>query len=321
MSTITERISAIGIMPVIAKLESEADCAALADALTRGGIPQMEITFRMEGAENYIRYARSYAPDMIVGAGTVTTIEQAQKAIDAGAQFIVAPGLNPQIVKFCQQAGIAVCPGVATASEVEQALGLGLKLVKFFPAEQSGGIAAIRAICGPYKGIQFMPTGGLNLDNIADYFAFDRIACCGGTYMLGKHLAAKQWDEITALCRKSVQTMLGLKLAHIGVNEPDEQAAFRDAAAFNDLLVLDAGNNGSSSVFSGKLIEVMKAPGRGANGHIGFSTPCLDRAVRYFEAMGTKFDPSTAKRDANGNLKAIYFEKEIGGFAIHLLKA
>ena len=103
MSTITERISAIGIMPVIAKLESEADCAALADALTRGGIPQMEITFRMEGAENYIRYARSYAPDMIVGAGTVTTIEQAQKAIDAGAQFIVAPGLNPQIVKFCQQ--------------------------------------------------------------------------------------------------------------------------------------------------------------------------------------------------------------------------
>ena len=137
MSTIAERLSAIGIMPVIAKLESEADCAALADALTRGGIPQMEITFRMEGAENYIRYARSYAPDMIVGAGTVTTIEQAQKAIDAGAQFIVAPGLNPQIVKFCQQAGIAVCPGVATASEVEQALGLGLKLVKFFPAEQA----------------------------------------------------------------------------------------------------------------------------------------------------------------------------------------
>ena len=219
MSTITERISAIGIMPVIAKLESEADCAALADALTRGGIPQMEITFRMEGAENYIRYARSYAPDMIVGAGTVTTIEQAQKAIDAGAQFIVAPGLNPQIVKFCQQ------------------------------------------------------------------------------------------------------TMLGLKLAHIGVNEPDEQAAYRDAAAFNDLLVLDAGNNGTSSVFSGKLIEVMKAPSRGANGHIGFSTPCLDRAVRYFEAMGTKFDPSTTKRDVNGNLKAIYFEKEIGGFVIHLLKA
>lgn len=219
MSMITERISAIGIMPVIAKLESEADCAALADALTRGGIPQMEITFRMEGAEKYIRYARSYAPDMIVGAGTVTTIEQAQKAIDAGAQFIVAPGLNPQIVKFCQQ------------------------------------------------------------------------------------------------------TMLGLKLAHIGVNEPDEQAAYRDAAAFNDLLVLDAGNNGTSSVFSGKLIEVMKAPSRGANGHIGFSTPCLDRAVRYFEATGTKFDPSTAKRDANGNLKAIYFEKEIGGFAIHLLKA
>lgn len=321
MSAISQRISDIGIMPVITELESEADCAALADALVRGGIPQMEITFRMDGAENYIRFARSYAPNMVIGAGTVTTTEQAQRAIDAGAQFIVAPGLNPQVVKYCQAAGILVCPGVATASEVEAALDLGLELVKFFPAEQNGGIAALRAICGPYRKIQFMPTGGLNLENITDYFAFDRIACCGGTYMLGKYLATKQWDEITALCKKSVQTMLGLKLAHIGVNAQDEQEARADAIAFNELLVLDAGNDGNSSVFSGKLIEVMKGGGRGTNGHIGFSTPCIDRAVRYFEAMGIKFDESSAKRDGNGKLKAIYFEKEIGGFALHLLKA
>lgn len=321
MSNVIDRISAIGIMPVIANLNSEEDCAALADALRRGGIPQMEITFRMKDAEKYICFVRAYAPDMIVGAGTVTTLEQAQTAIDAGAQFIVAPGLNPQIVKFCQDAGVAVCPGVATASEIEVALGLGLKLVKFFPAEQSGGIAAIRALCGPYKGIDFMPTGGLKLDNLADYFAFDRIACCGGTYMLGKYLETRQWDAISELCRKSVQTMLSLKLAHIGVNETDEPSAVATANAFDKLLMLDAGNNGSGSVFSGKLIEIMKGSGRGKHGHIGFSTPCLDRAVRYFNAMGIRFDETSAKCDANGKLKAIYFEKEIAGFAIHLLKA
>ena len=318
--TINEQFKEYGVVPVVV-LNDAKDALPLAKALVEGGLACAEVTFRTDAAEESIRLMSEAYPEMLVGAGTVLTIDQVNRAVKAGAKFIVSPGFDPEIVDYCLENNIPVLPGCITPSEVAQAVKRGLKVVKFFPAEQSGGIAAIRAICGPYKGIQFMPTGGLNLDNIADYFAFDRIACCGGTYMLGKHLAAKQWDEITALCKKSVQTMLGLKLAHIGVNEPDEQAAYRDAAAFNDLLVLDAGNNGTSSVFSGKLIEVMKAPSRGANGHIGFSTPCLDRAVRYFEAMGTKFDPSTAKCDANGNLKAIYFEKEIGGFAIHLLKA
>lgn len=321
MSEVLERISAIGIVPVITSFSSYEDCAALTEALIAGGIPAMEITFRMENAEGYIRYAREHYPQVLVGAGTVLTTDQAQKAIDAGAQFLVAPGLNPEIVRFAQEKGIDIVPGVATPSEVEQAMALGLTTLKFFPAEQSGGVAAIKAICGPYKGVRFMPTGGVNLNNLPDYFACDKVVACGGTYMLGSHLAKGEWAEITALCRKSVQVMLGLKLAHVGVNAADAGAAADTAKALAAMLQLDVAKDGKSSLFVDKYIEVMKGGGLGANGHIGFSTPCLDRAVRYFEAMGIAFRPESAKRDASGKLTAIYFAQEIGGFAIHLLKA
>ena len=321
MSTVAERVAAIGIMPVISKLTSNEECAELAKALVAGGVPAMEITFRMEGADGYIRYARENFPGVLVGAGTVLTIEQAEKAIAAGAQFVVAPGLNPKIVKFCQEKGVEIFPGVATPSEIEQAMELGLKTVKFFPAEASGGPAAIKALCGPYKGIGFMPTGGLNLTNIAGYYAVDRIIACGGSFMLGKHLANREWSEITALCRKSVQIMLGLKLAHVGINTPDEENADKIAGAFTGLLRLDRGKAGSSSIFVDSCVEVMKSNYLGSNGHLGFTTPCLDRAVRYFREMGVAFNENSAKYGDDGKLKAIYFEQEIGGFAIHLAKA
>ena len=321
MSEVLDRISAIGLVPVITSFSSYDECDALTQALIAGGIPAMEITFRMENAEGYIRYVREHYPKVLAGAGTVLTTDQAQKAIDAGAQFLVAPGLNPEIVRFAQEQGIDMVPGVSTPSEIEQAIGLGLTTLKFFPAEQNGGVAAIKAICGPYKSVRFMPTGGVNLNNLADYCACDKVVACGGTYMLGSHMAKGEWAEITALCRKSVQVMLGLKLAHIGINTPDADTAASTARAMADLLQLDMGKEGHSSVFVDKCVEVLKEPGLGANGHIGFSTPCLERAVRYFEAMGIAFRPESAKRDAAGKLTAIYFAQEIGGFAIHLLKA
>jgi 2-dehydro-3-deoxyphosphogluconate aldolase/(4S)-4-hydroxy-2-oxoglutarate aldolase len=316
-----ERICAIGIMPVITKIDSAEDCDALAKALTAGGIPAMEITFRMEGADIYIRQARQNHPEIVVGAGTVTTIEQASRAIEAGAQFIVAPGLNPEIVGYCQDKGVDIVPGVATPSEIERAMSLGLKTLKFFPAEQNGGIAAIKAMCGPYKGVTFMPTGGLNLNNLADYFAFDRIAACGGTYMLGSHLAKHEWDRITELCRKSVQTMLNLKLAHIGVNTDNEGEAHKTARLLSDVLSLDIAKEGANSVFVDRFVEVMKSNYLGKHGHIAFSTSSVDRALRYFKAAGVAFNEDSAKYAANGKLNAIYFKEEIGGFAIHLVNA
>lgn len=321
MSAVTEKIAAIGIMPVISKLNSNEECEKLAKALIAGGVPAMEITFRMEGADGYIRYAREQFPDVLVGAGTVLTVEQAEKAVKAGAQFVVAPGLNPKIVKYCQEQGVDVVPGISTPSEVELAMELGLKVVKFFPAEASGGPEAIKALCGPYKGISFMPTGGLNLNNVASYYAVDRVIACGGSFMLGKHLANGEWEEITALCRKSVQTMLGLKLAHVGVNTPDAESAGKTADAFTALLGLDRGKEGKSSIFVDSCVEVMKENYLGTNGHIGFTTPCLDRAVRYLKEMGLKFNEDSAKYSDDGKLKAIYFAEEAGGFAIHLAKA
>lgn len=321
MSSILDRVSAIGIMPVITKIESVEDCGALANALSQGGIPAMEITFRMESADTYIRYTREHFPDMVVGAGTVITIEQATQAIAAGAQFIVAPGLNPEIVRFCQQQGVEIVPGVATPSEIEQAMSFGLKVLKFFPAEQNGGISAIKAICGPYSGVGFMPTGGLNLNNLAEYFAFDRVVACGGTYMLGSHMAKREWAQITELCKKSVQVMLNLKIAHVGLNTENEETARKTASQLSNLLRLDVAKDGVSSVFVDKYVEVMKSKFLGKNGHIGFSTSCVDRAVRYYQAMGVEFNMDSAKYAANGKLNAIYFKEEIGGFAIHLVNA
>jgi len=321
MSDIIERISALGIMPVITNIDSIEDCDSLAAALTAGGIPAMEITFRMKNAEVYIRRVREAHLSVAVGAGTVITLEQAEKAIGAGAQFVVAPGLNPEIVKYCQSRGVEMIPGVSTPSEVETALGLGLKNVKFFPAEQSGGVAAIKSICGPYKNVGFMPTGGLNLDNIAEYFAFDRIIACGGTFMLGSSLAKKDWAQITELCRISVRTMLGLKLAHVGINADGEADAQSTASALASLLRLELGKDGANSVFVDTFAEIMKHGGPGRCGHIGFSTPNLDRAVRYFRAMGAEFDEASAKTDEKGRLKVIYFRGEIAGFAVHLVRA
>ncbi|MDD4311943.1 MAG: bifunctional 4-hydroxy-2-oxoglutarate aldolase/2-dehydro-3-deoxy-phosphogluconate aldolase [Eubacteriales bacterium] len=313
MSSIIDRISAIGIMPVITKIDSPEDCDALAKALTAGGIPAMEITFRMEGADTYIRHARKNHPNVLVGAGTVITMEQTKQAIAAGAQFIVAPGLNAEIVRYCQAQKIDVIPGIATPSELEAAIGLGLSTVKFFPAEQNGGIDAIKAICGPYSGVGFMPTGGLNLNNLAGYFAFDRIIACGGTYMLGAHMAKKEWAQVTELCKKSVQTMLNIKLAHVGMNEANEESARAVAASLAE--------DGNSSVFVDKYVEVMKNPYLGKRGHIGFTTSSVERAVRYYKALGVAFHEDSAKYSSSGKLNAIYFKDEVGGFAIHLVNA
>lgn len=321
MSGVTDRISALGIMPVITSMESVEDCDLLANALCEGGIPAMEITFRMDCAQRCIRRARDAFPQMLVGAGTVVTMEQAEQAIEAGAQFLVAPGLNPEIVRFCQSKNVEIIPGVCTPSEVERAMGMGLKCVKFFPAEQSGGVAAIKAICGPYRGIDFMPTGGVGLNNLADYFALDRVIACGGTFMLDNHLAKREWTQITELCRRSVQTMLGLKIAHVGVNTPNAETACKTAGLLAGLLRLDMGGEGGS-IFVGNAIEVMKSVGMGANGHIALATISVDRSVRYLRAMGVEFDEQTAKYAPNSHkLRSIYFKQEFGGFAIHLVNA
>ena len=211
-------------------------------------------------------------------------------------------------------------PGTATPGEMEQAMSMGLDVVKFFPAEQNGGVAKLKALAGPYTNLRWMPTGGVNTKNMMDYLGFDRIIACGGTWMVKKDLIeGEQWDEITRICKEAVKTMLGFSLAHVGINCADEAQAEQTAKTLCALFDLEY-KPGNSSIFAGSAVECNKAPGRGANGHIAIGTNNVDRAVYHLGLRGVTFDESSRKTDAKGNTKAIYLKDELAGFAVHLVK-
>lgn len=210
MDNVIKELGKIGIVPVVV-IDNAEDAVPLANALTEGGLPAAEITFRTAAAAEAIRRIREACPDMIVGAGTVLTCEQADEAIAAGSQFIVSPGLNPEVVGHCLSKGVPMLPGCATPSDIEKALSLGLTEVKFFPAEQIGGLKAIRAMAAPYGAVRFMPTGGLTAANIGEYLKEPRIIACGGSFMVPKDkIAAHDWASITGMTRKAVELMLGM---------------------------------------------------------------------------------------------------------------
>ena len=204
MNALNNRISQIGVVPVIKLNHPERDAAELGRALCAGGVPVAEITFRAAGADKAIRLMKEACPDMLVGAGTVTATSQIDAVIEAGGDFIVSPGFDPELVAYAQEKGIAVYPGCTTASEYHQALKFGLEVIKFFPAEQSGGLAKIKALAASFPMFKVMPTGGISLKNLKEYLCCPVIAACGGSYMVTAELIdSNRWDEITALCRKS----------------------------------------------------------------------------------------------------------------------
>lgn len=206
MNAFNQRISEIGIVPVIKLNHPERDAAPLARALCAGGVPVAEVTFRAEGADLAIRLMKEACPDMIVGAGTVTNPAQIDAVIAAGGAFVVSPGFDSELVQYAQEKNIPVFPGCTTASEYQQAMKYGLEILKFFPAEQSGGLAKIQALAAPFPMFRIMPTGGISLKNLAEYLASPVIAACGGSYMVKAALIDNQrWDEITDLCRRSVE--------------------------------------------------------------------------------------------------------------------
>ena len=194
-----EKFRTIGIVPVVV-LDDAKDAVPLGNALCEGGLPCAEVTFRTAAAFDTIKAMKNNFPDMLVGAGTVLTPEQVDRALEAGASFIVSPGLNPRVVAHCLEVGVPIVPGTQTPSEMEQALEFGLEVVKFFPAEPAGGLKMIKAVAAPYTTLKFMPTGGINAQNVRDYLAYDRILACGGSWMVKKDLiAAGKFDEIRAM--------------------------------------------------------------------------------------------------------------------------
>jgi 2-dehydro-3-deoxyphosphogluconate aldolase/(4S)-4-hydroxy-2-oxoglutarate aldolase len=198
------------IIPVVA-IHDAKDADPLAEALIKGGLPSAEITFRTNAAEDSIR-AMARRADITVGAGTVLSVEQAQKALDAGACFVVAPGLNPKVVRFCLDHNVPVTPGVATPTDIETAMDLGLTILKFFPAEAFGGLKTLKAMSAPYQAVKFIPTGGLNANNAGDYLKFPKVAAVGGSWIVTSDAIANgEFDKITRLTKEAVKIVEALK--------------------------------------------------------------------------------------------------------------
>ncbi|MGB2579484.1 2-dehydro-3-deoxyphosphogluconate aldolase/(4S)-4-hydroxy-2-oxoglutarate aldolase [Elusimicrobium simillimum] len=319
MNEMLKEISNIGIVPVVV-LDDAAQALPLAKALCDGGLKCAEVTFRTAAAEESIKIMAKEMPDMLVGAGTVLTTEQADRAIAAGAKFIVSPGLNPKIVKHCQEKGITIIPGCANPSDVEAALELGLEVVKFFPAEAAGGINMIKAMAAPYTNVKFMPTGGVDMKNLNSYLGFNKVIACGGSWMVNKeYLKNNDYATITKLTREAVLAMLGFELQHIGINMPDIESA-RGVAAQYEKLFGFVSKEGNGSFFAGTGFEVMKKQFLGKCGHIAIKTNYIERAMYYLKQHGVEFNMETANYDAAGNLMTIYFKEEIGNFALHLFQ-
>jgi 2-dehydro-3-deoxyphosphogluconate aldolase/(4S)-4-hydroxy-2-oxoglutarate aldolase len=318
MNEMLMKLQRVGIVPVI-KLEDAKDAVPLAKALVDGGLPCAEVTFRTAAAEESIRLMRQAYPDMLIGAGTVLTTEQVDKAIAAGATFIVSPGLNPKVVRYCVDRGIPITPGCSNPSDVEAAIELGLDVVKFFPAEAAGGLAMIKAMAAPYGNMKFMPTGGINAKNLLTYLDFPKIIACGGSWMVSDELVkAGEFDKITALTKEAVTLMLGFEIRHVGINAPNETEANMIADLFAKAFGFSK-NSGNSSIFMGTGIEIMKTPYLGKLGHIAVQTNYIDRAIYHLEKQGFTMKEDS-KKYKNDKLVAVYLEQEFGGFAVHLIQ-
>ena len=318
MNKILEKIGELGIVPVV-KIEKAEDALPLGKALIDGNLPIAEITFRTSAAEESIETLTKELPELLVGAGTVLTVEQVKKAISAGAKFIVSPGFNPKVVDYCVENSIPVTPGINNPTQIEMALEREIEVVKFFPAEASGGLLLLESMSAPYSGIKFIPTGGINLNNLTSYLSNKKVHACGGSWMVKDNLISSgNFKEITRLTQEAVAVMLGFEFAHLGINEEDEDKDLNSASLLSSLFYFFI-KEGASSIFAGSGFEFVKNRFLGKHGHFAIATNDIHRAITYLKMKGISILPETAK-EKEGKLKAVYLNQEISGFAIHLLQ-
>lgn len=317
MSKLLEEISGIGLVPVI-KIDEVKNAVPLGKALIAGGIPVAEVTFRTDAAEQSIINLAQECPELILGAGTVINVELAKKAIKAGAKFIVSPGYNPAVVDYCLDQNVPIIPGINNPSLIEAALEKGLEVLKFFPAEASGGVKMIDSLAAPFGQVKFIPTGGIDASNVADYAKRDAVLAIGGSWMVKADLINKgDWDGITKLCKEALAAVHNFSFAHVGFNQSDEQEA-KNTADLLSLFGLTI-KEGNSSIFVGTPFEVMKTPFRGTKGHVGIKCANVERALSYLSHFGFNVVEETIKKE-KGRIKVAYLDKEIAGFAFHLVR-
>lgn len=319
MSTVMDRIYQTGFVPVVALNDAE-KAVGLAGALEKGGIPIIEVTYRTAQASECIRAIRRERPDVLVGAGTILTVAQVQEAVECGAMFIVSPGLDDSVVSYCISHDIPVVPGVSNPSEIQRAAAYGLKVLKLFPSGPIGGLSAVNFMAAPFPGIRFLPAGGVLMDNLGEYLANEYVfACAGGFVARANLIEAESWEEITRLCRLAVREIMGFEFAHLGMNCNTRENAAECADFFAEYF--DQGKKeGNSSVFIDGRIELMKKPFHGENGHIGFYTNSVERALHYLEHRGCSIRRETIRYDKKGNMQSVYLQNEVNGFAVHIVR-
>lgn len=312
MNNVIKELSLYGLVPVI-KIERLEDAVPLAQALCKGGLPVAEVTFRTSLAKEAIKAMKEACPQMIIGAGTVLNAQQVDEAIDAGSEFIVSPGLNPKTVSYCLDKNIPILPGCANPSDMELALELGLNIVKFFPAEANGGLPAIKAMAAPYGDLKFMPTGGINPSNLTSYLAFDKIIACGGTWMVSDDLVNnKKWDEITAITKQAIASMLDIKFHHVGIctNDNGSQLASLINEPYQETLTASTMVDQVEFMFENNATDSLH--------HLCLSTKNIERAIFFLEKQGYTFDSTTIRYNHKNKIEFIYFNELISGCKCHL---
>ncbi len=315
---IFEQIADLGVVPVLCPPSAD-DAEPLAAAFCEGGVHAFEVTMRKPWALEVIRRVHKAFPHMLLGAGTVFTKEQVDAAKEAGAAFIVMPGFDKELCEYCMAQELPPLPGTTTATEITAAVKLGLRHLKYFPAEQNGGIAALSLLHGPFSQCQFVPTGGINLDIMAAYLDKPFVAAIGGGFFASQEdIKAGRWDKITATCQKALDISLGFELAHVGLNHGDEAAALAAAQRFSKLFRLPL-VHGNSAIFAGTAVENRKSPFCGANGHIAFTTRSARRALAWYRRCGVPILEETIRKAADGAIQSFYLAEEIAGFAVHVV--
>ena len=315
---VLSRLAAAGVVPVVV-LDNAADAVPTAKAMVAGGIDVMEITFRTAAAADSIRAVAAEVPEMLVGAGTVLNLEQCKLAVECGAKFIVSPGYDEETVAWCVENGVAVTPGCVTPTEIMASLKHGLKVVKFFPANVYGGLNAIKALSGPFVGLKFIPTGGVNQQNLGEFVSNPSIHAVGGSWVCPKaDIAAHNFDKITQLCAEARRGVMGFELAHVGINCESADESLAVCEELEKAFDFEV-KTGNSSNFASTGVEVMKSMYLGKNGHLAVRTNKIETAIAELTKRGFAVDMDTAKYKGD-RMVAVYLKNEIGGFAVHLLQ-
>ncbi len=314
MNKTLEQIGLCGIVPVVT-INDAHHAGPLAEALSEGGLPCIEVTFRTAAAPAAIGAIAKQHPSMLLGAGTVLTVDQAKQALDLGSRYIVSPGLNRKVVEYCLTHDIPITPGVATPTEVEAALDLGLNVVKFFPAEPLGGLPYLKAIAAPYTMVKFIPTGGIDESNLLGYLKFPSVVACGGSWMVKADLiSGGRFDEIRTITSRAVGQMLGFNL-RLTAAEISDAAIIDLKDRLAQVLALSA-----AEIEPWSVTKAFGQPPREKPEHLLITTNFINRAVAYFERRGVAMRPGT-REEKNGQLLSISMDREVDGISLQMFQA